>query len=104
MNAEYQGGNIVRLTATAHHDGNTLEQANMYVTMTELRAMMDELERSYRSQSCCPSCGTLTLDGSVCADCLRYEESAQDINVIRCYHGVPLDEFCYECHDDTHRS
>jgi hypothetical protein len=101
MHAEYNGGNMVRLTVE-FHDGNTLEQANVTVTMTELRAMMDELEASYREKSCCPSCGTLTYGEGMCDDCKRYEESKQGFySGINCYHGVPLHEFCYQCDDDN---
>ena len=104
MRAEYCGINIVQFTFTAFHDGNVLEQAQAYTTMTELRAMMEELEASYREKSCCPSCGTLTYGEGTCTDCLRYEESKQALYAeILCMHGVPLDEHCHECQDDWQR-
>ena len=103
MHGTYLGGNIVRLNATVEHDGKTLTQAKITVTMTQLRELMDELEAAYKEQSCCPSCGTLTYGEGTCADCRRYEESKQALHDrVKCYHGVSLSEFCYQCDDDSH--
>lgn len=86
MNAQYHGGNLVTI------DGLNYER--VYVTMTELREMMDDLEAQYRAHSCCPSCGTLTHDGRTCDDCKRYE-ATRDC----CEHGVPISEgYCMYCH------
>ena len=77
----YKGGNVVELIATRAYSaiGDELGHVTtILATMTELRELMDHLEAQYREQSCCPSCGTLTLDGSTCADCLRYAESKYD--------------------------
>ena len=87
MKATYRGGNVVTITLPEPTD-------TLYITMTQLREMMEQLERDYREQSCCPSCGALTLDGRTCADCKRYE-ATRDC----CAHGVPIEAHCLYCDD-----
>lgn len=77
LGGTYKGGNVAEIIATRAFSacGDELGYTTILATMTELRELMDKLEAEYKAKSCCPSCGTLTLDGRTCADCLRYAES-----------------------------
>ena len=91
LGGTYKGGNVAEIIASRAFSacGDELGHVAIMATMTELREMMDRLEAQYREQSCCPSCGSPTLDGSTCADCLRYAESKYD---------GPCDcGYCIEC-------